>query len=189
MASLPASTATAGRPPSTFHSINDPYYVRILDTTLRDGEQAPGAAMTAEQKIVIARNLVLLGVDVIDAGFPVSSPEDFNAVKSIADEVGNVQHGGRLGGHVPIIVVVARTSKRDIDAAWAAVSGALRPRIATFIATSEIHMRHKLKKNADEVVAIAREMVAYARSVGFQDISFAAEDSLRRVAKIQVLII
>ncbi|KAL0903762.1 hypothetical protein M5K25_028164 [Dendrobium thyrsiflorum] len=159
MASLPASTATAGRPPSTFHSINDPSYVRILDTTLRDGEQAPGAAMTTEQKIVIARNLVLLGVDVIDAGFPVSSPEDFNAVKSIADEVGNVQHGGGLGGHVPIIVVVARTLKRDIDAAWAAVSGALRPRIATFIATSEIHMKHKLKKNADEVVAIAREMV------------------------------
>ncbi|XP_028554122.1 2-isopropylmalate synthase A-like isoform X1 [Dendrobium catenatum] len=130
--------------------------------------------MTAEQKIAVARNLVLLGVDVIDAGFPISSPEDFNAVKLIADEVGNMR-----GRHEPVIMAAARCSKIDIDTAWAAVSGARRPRLGTFIATSEIHMKHKLKKNADEVVAIAREMVAYARSVGFQDISFAAEDSLR----------
>ncbi|PKU86449.1 2-isopropylmalate synthase A [Dendrobium catenatum] len=174
MALLPATITATVRPLSALNSSNDPSYVRILDTTLRDGEQAPGGAMTAEQKIAVARNLVLLGVDVIDAGFPISSPEDFNAVKLIADEVGNMR-----GGHEPVIMAAARCSKIDIDTAWAAVSGARRPRLGTFIATSEIHMKHKLKKNADEVVAIAREMVAYARSVGFQDISFAAEDSLR----------
>ncbi|XP_020589067.1 2-isopropylmalate synthase A-like [Phalaenopsis equestris] len=168
MSSLPANH------PSTPISINDPSYVRVLDTTLRDGEQAPGAAMTAAQKIAVARNLVLLGVDVIDAGFPISSQEDFDAVKSIAEEVGSAQ-----GGHVPIICCVARCSKRDIDAAWAAVGGVRRSRVSTFLATSEIHMKHKLKKSRDEVVAIAGEMVAYARNLGFQEVGFAAEDSLR----------
>ncbi|KAK8940277.1 2-isopropylmalate synthase A [Platanthera guangdongensis] len=176
MASIQATLA-AGRPVYSPSSIADPFYVRILDTTLRDGEQAPGAAMTSDQKLAVARKLLLLGVDVIDAGFPASSPEVFNTAKAIAAEIGNAQGAG--GGHVPVISAMGRCARRDIDTAWAAVGGAKRPRICTFIATSEIHMKHKLRKSREEVVAIAGEMVAYARSVGFQDISFGAEDSLR----------
>lgn len=151
--------------------------MRILDTTLRDGEQAPGASMSTEQKLAVSRLLAHLGVDVIEAGFPCSSPESFNAAKAIASEVGC--HPVIPGGHVPVIAVVARSNKKDIDTAWAAVKHARHPRINTFIATSEIHMKHKLRMSKDAVVKTAVEMVAYARALGCHDVSFAAEDAGR----------
>nr|XP_040251662.1 2-isopropylmalate synthase 2, chloroplastic-like [Aegilops tauschii subsp. strangulata] len=163
------------RPEYVPNRIDDPNYIRIFDTTVRDGEQSPGAAMTSAEKLVVARQLALLGIDVIDAGFPASSPDDFRAVRSIAIEVGNTP----VGGHIPVIGGLARCNKRDIDAAWDAVRHARRPRITTFIATSEIHMQHKLRKTPEQVVAIAREMVAYARALGCLDVEFAPEDSGR----------
>jgi 2-isopropylmalate synthase len=169
------------RRPEYFPSrIDDPNYVRIFDTTLRDGEQSPGATMTSAEKLVVARQLARLGVDVIEAGFPASSPDDLDAVRSIAVEVGNntaTADGG--GGHVPVICALSRCSRKDIDAAWEAVRHARRPRIHTFIATSEIHMQHKLRKTPDQVVAVAREMVAYARSLGCPDVEFSPEDAGR----------
>ncbi|KAJ0972314.1 hypothetical protein J5N97_020273 [Dioscorea zingiberensis] len=165
------------RPEYVPNHISDPSYVRILDTTLRDGEQAPGAAMTTEQKLAVARLLAHLGVDIIEAGFPCSSPESFNAAKAIASEVGCQPLFA--DGHVPVIAVVARSNKKDIDTAWAAVRHARRPRVNTFIATSEIHMKHKLRMSKEEVVKTAAEMVAYARSLGCADVAFAAEDAGR----------
>src|SRR5262249_4246194 len=114
--------------------------VRIFDTTLRDGEQSPGATMTSTEKLEVARALARLRVDVIEAGFPSASPDDFEAVRRIAQEVGSP----READHVPpIICGLARASKSDIDAAWGAVQEALRPRIHVFLATSAIHMKHK----------------------------------------------
>ncbi|KAL9297791.1 hypothetical protein ACSQ67_023687 [Phaseolus vulgaris] len=154
--------------------IPDPSYVRILDTTLRDGEQAPGAAMTAEQKLRIARQLVKLGVDVIEAGFPCASQEDFNGVKMIAQEVGRKCEDD---GYVPVIVAMCRCNEKDIRTAWEAVKEAKRPRLLPFIATSPIHMEYKLRKTKEEVLQIARTMVAFARSLGCRDIEFGAEDA------------
>ncbi|URE22627.1 2-isopropylmalate synthase [Musa troglodytarum] len=165
------------RPQYIPNHIPDPNYVRIFDTTLRDGEQSPGATMTSNEKLVIARHLSRLGVDIIEAGFPASSPDDLDAVRSIAIEVGNQPVGE--DGHVPVICGLARCNKKDIDAAWEAVRHAKKPRVHTFIATSEIHMQHKLRKTREEVVNIAREMVAYARSLGCQDIEFSPEDAGR----------
>ncbi|XP_047052096.1 2-isopropylmalate synthase A-like [Lolium rigidum] len=133
--------------------------------------------MSSAEKLVIARQLTLLGVDVIDAGFPASSADDFHAVRSIAIEVGNTPVG--VSGHIPVIGGLSRCNKSDIDAAWDAVRHARRPRINTFIATSEIHMQHKLRKTPEQVVAIAREMVAYARALGCPDVEFCPEDSGR----------
>ena len=116
-------------------------YVRIFDTTLRDGEQSPGATMTSAEKLEVARALAKLGVDVMEAGFPAASPDDLEAVRRIAVEVGNPTDGSRP----PIICGLARASKNDIDKAWEAVQHAARPRIHTFLATSEIHMKYKLK--------------------------------------------
>ena len=116
-------------------------FVRIFDTTLRDGEQSPGATMTSAEKLELARNLSRLGVDVIEAGFPAASPDDLEAVRRIAKEVGNTAINDRM----PIICGLARTSKKDIDSAWEGVKAAARPRIHTFIATSDIHMQYKLK--------------------------------------------
>ncbi|KAG0480441.1 hypothetical protein HPP92_011299 [Vanilla planifolia] len=166
----------SSRPEYIPNRIPDPGYVRIFDTTLRDGEQSPGATMTSEEKLAIARMLSRLGVDVIEAGFPASSPDDLEAVRSIAIEVGNSPADD---GHVPVICALARCSKKDIDAAWEAVRCAQRPRVHTFIATSEIHMEHKLRKTKEEVVRMAREMVAYARSIGCPDIEFSPEDAGR----------
>ncbi|KAG0482909.1 hypothetical protein HPP92_010993 [Vanilla planifolia] len=166
----------SSRPEYIPNRIPDPGYVRIFDTTLRDGEQSPGATMTSEEKLAIARMLSRLGVDVIEAGFPASSPDDLEAVRSIAIEVGNSPADD---GHVPVICALARCSKKDIDAAWEAVRWAQRPRVHTFIATSEIHMEHKLRKTKEEVVRMAREMVAYARSIGCPDIEFSPEDAGR----------
>ncbi|HNO95172.1 MAG TPA: 2-isopropylmalate synthase, partial [Anaerolineales bacterium] len=118
-------------------------YVKIFDTTLRDGEQSPGATMTSAEKLEVAQNLARLGVDIIEAGFPAASPDDLEAVRKIALEVGNPPNGSP-DAKVPVIAGLARANKADIDKAWEAVQGAKRPRIHTFLATSPIHMKHKL---------------------------------------------
>ncbi|KAF5942053.1 hypothetical protein HYC85_019695 [Camellia sinensis] len=173
-ASILCSSVT--RPNYIPNRIPDPRYVRVLDTTLRDGKPSPGASMTSKEKLDIARQLSKLGVDIIEAGFPASSKDDLQAVKIIAQEVGNAVDEN---GYVPVICGVARCNKKDIDAAWEAVKYAKRPRISTFIATSEIHMEFKLKKTREEVVETARSMVRYARSLGCDDVAFNPEDAGR----------
>ncbi|KAG5554283.1 hypothetical protein RHGRI_011970 [Rhododendron griersonianum] len=168
--------SSRGRPAYIPNRIPDPKYVRVFDTTLRDGEQSPGASMTSKEKLDVARQLARLGVDVIEAGFPAASNDDLEAVKMIAKEVGSVVDEN---GHVPVICGMARCNKGDIDALWEAVRHAKRPRILTFIATSEIHMRHKLKKSKEEVIETARSIVRYARSLGCDDVEFGAEDAGR----------
>src|SRR5574341_2197613 len=128
-------------------------YVRIFDTTLRDGEQSPGATMTSAEKLEVARALARLGVDVIEAGFPAASPDDLEAVRRIAIEAGNPVDGGRA----PIICGLARTTRSDIEKAWEAVRHAAQPRIHTFLATSEIHMQFKLKMTREQVVQRVRD--------------------------------
>ncbi|KAI4315988.1 hypothetical protein L6164_024008 [Bauhinia variegata] len=156
---------------------SDDTYVRILDTTLRDGEQAAGAAMTCSEKLAVAHQLAKLGVDCMDVGFPATISKDaFEAVKMIAKEVGN---NVDENGFVPVICAIARCAKGDIDAAWEALKEAKRPRVIVFIATSEIHMKHKLKKTPEEVLKLAKESVRYAKSLGFQDIAFGCEDAGR----------
>jgi 2-isopropylmalate synthase len=158
---------------------NNPNYVRIFDTTLRDGEQSPGATLTSAEKLEIAHGLARLGVDVIEAGFPAASPDDLEAVRRIAIEVGNPASGeSALSPEVPIICGLARTIKSDIDAAWEAVQHAAKPRIHTFLATSQIHMEYKLKMDPEEVVEKVREMVAYAKSF-CDDVQFSPEDAGR----------
>ena len=150
-------------------------YIRIFDTTLRDGEQSPGATLTSSEKLEIARMLARLGVDVIEAGFPAASPDDLKAVRQIADEVG---HMPGPSGEPPIICGLARAHKSDIDQAWEAVQTAARPRIHTFLATSPIHMKFKLKMDPEEVVDQVREMVSYAKQY-CDDIEFSPEDAGR----------
>jgi 2-isopropylmalate synthase len=149
-------------------------YVRIFDTTLRDGEQSPGATMTSAEKLEVARALAKLGVDVMEAGFPAASPDDLEAVRRIALEVGNPTDGTRA----PVICGLARAIKNDIDKAWEAVQGAAHPRIHTFIATSDIHLKYKLKATREEVLKRIAEMVAYARSL-CEDVEFSPEDAGR----------
>lgn len=157
----------------------NPNYVRIFDTTLRDGEQSPGASLTSAEKLEIARALARLGVDVIEAGFPAASPDDAAGVRQIAEEVGNSPHSdGDVTRRVPIICGLARANKNDVDAAWNAVRYASHPRIHTFIATSPIHMRYKLRMDPEEVVERVREIVSYARSL-CDDIEFSPEDAGR----------
>ena len=139
----------------------------IFDTTLRDGEQSPGATMNIDEKIEVAKQLAKLGVDVIEAGFPASSPGDFNAVKYIAENIKG-----------PAIAGLARANKKDIEAVWNAVKNAEKPRIHTFIATSDIHLEYKLRKTREEVLKITEEMVAYAKSL-CPDVEFSAEDAGR----------
>jgi 2-isopropylmalate synthase len=115
-------------------------------------------------------------VDIIEAGFPIASPDDFNAVKQIADVVGNEVYDD---GYVPVICGLSRANERDIARAWEAVKGAKRPRVHTFIATSEIHMKNKLNKTPEEVVEIATKAVLYAKSLGCHDIEFSPEDAGR----------
>jgi 2-isopropylmalate synthase len=155
-------------------------YVRIFDTTLRDGEQSPGASMTSAEKLEVARALARLGVDVIEAGFPAASPDDLEAVRRIALEVGNPVGIEFSPGQVrrPIICALARANKNDIDKAWQAVSPAARPRIHTFLATSPIHMKYKLKMDPEAVIERVAEMVAYARSL-CEDVEFSPEDAGR----------
>ena len=139
----------------------------IFDTTLRDGEQSPGASLNINEKVEIARQLAILGVDVIEAGFPVASPGDFNAVTKVARLVKG-----------PIVCALARSLKKDIDEAHGAVRHAKRPRIHVFLATSKIHMKYKLKKAEDEIVKIASWAVRYARSK-VEDVEFSPEDASR----------
>lgn len=152
----------------------DQAYIRIFDTTLRDGEQSPGATMTSAEKLEIARALAKLGVDVIEAGFPAASPDDLEAVRRIAKEVGNPVDGSIP----PVVCGLARATRNDIDASWEAVRHAARPRIHTFLATSPIHMKYKLRMDPEEVVEKVKEMVAYARSL-CEDIEFSPEDAGR----------
>ena len=143
----------------------------IFDTTLRDGEQAPGYSMNLREKIAIARQLARLRVDVMEAGFPISSPGDFEAVHAVASEV-----GAKEGS--PIIAGLARAREGDIRRCWDAVQPALRPRIHTFIATSPIHMEHKLRMAPDKVLKVAVEMVRLAKSL-CEDVEFSLEDAGR----------
>lgn len=157
----------------------NPNYVRVFDTTLRDGEQSPGATLTSAEKVEIARGLTRLGVDVIEAGFPAASPDDLEGVRRIAIEVGNtLESESELQRPIPIICGLARASKMDIDAAWEAVRHAAHPRIHTFLATSPIHMRYKLRMEPEEVVDRVQEMVAYAKSY-CDDVEFSPEDAGR----------
>ena len=139
----------------------------IFDTTLRDGEQAPGASLTSEQKIEVAYQLERLGVDVIEAGFPIASPGDFNAVKAISQNIKNC-----------VICGLARCIKADIDAAKGSLQKARNPRIHLFLATSKIHLQYKFRKAEDEILEIAVNSVRMARKY-FDDIEFSPEDSTR----------
>ncbi len=141
--------------------------VIIFDTTLRDGEQSPGASMNTAEKMRLAVQLEKLGVDVIEAGFPAASEGDYDAVSKIAEKLKNTQVAG-----------LARTSKEDIDRAWGAIKNAAKPRIHTFIATSDIHMEYKLKMDRDTVVKTAVEAVKYAKSFT-ENVEFSAEDGSR----------
>ena len=141
--------------------------VIFFDTTLRDGEQSPGASMNTAEKVRLATQLEKLGVDVIEAGFPAASQGDFEAVRAISRKVNKIQVAG-----------LARTAKDDIDKAWGAIKDARNPRIHTFIATSDIHMKHKLKMDREEVVKTAYESVKYARSLT-DNVEFSAEDASR----------
>jgi 2-isopropylmalate synthase len=152
----------------------EPTYIRIFDTTLRDGEQSPGATMTSAEKMELARGLARLGVDVIEAGFPAASPDDLEAVRRIASEVGNTP----VNGKIPIICGLARTTKNDIDKAWEGIRMAAHPRIHTFLATSPIHMKFKLKMDPEQVIERVIEMVSYARSL-CEDVEFSPEDAGR----------
>ena len=148
----------------------DPGRILIFDTTLRDGEQSPGASLNLEEKLAIAHQLARLGVDVIEAGFPFASPGDFKAVNKIAQVV--------TGDNGPTICGLARASKRDIKACFDALSPAPKKRIHTFIATSDIHLEHKLKKSRKDVLSIVPEMVNYAKSF-VDDVEFSCEDASR----------
>lgn len=150
-------------------------YVRIFDTTLRDGEQSPGATMTSAEKLELARALSRMGVDIIEAGFPAASPDDLEAVRRIADDVGQV---AGPHGQPPVICGLARATKDDIDKSWEAIQYAEQPRIHTFLATSEIHMKHKLRMKPKKVLARAEEMVAYAKAY-CDDVEFSPEDAGR----------
>jgi 2-isopropylmalate synthase len=141
--------------------------IKIFDTTLRDGEQSPGCSMNLSEKLEMARQLDALGVDIIEAGFAIASPEDFKSVEAISKTVEHCT-----------VASLARCTKGDIDAAWNAVKGAKYPRIHVFIATSDIHMEYKLKMTREQVLASIMEHVSYARSL-CADIEFSAEDASR----------
>jgi 2-isopropylmalate synthase len=142
-------------------------HVRIFDTTLRDGEQSPGATMTLEEKLRIARALEQLGVDVIEAGFPAASPGEIESVRRIGEEV----RGCEIAG-------LCRTREGDIKAAWQALSHAANPRLHTFIATSKLHMEHKLRMSERDVLEEIRRGVSACRSLT-PNVEFSAEDSTR----------
>lgn len=141
--------------------------IEFFDTTLRDGEQSPGVALNMEEKLQIARQLEKLGVDIIEAGFPVTSQGDFQSVKRIAETIQNTT-----------VAALARAQASDIERAWEAIQSAQNPRIHTFIATSPIHMKYKLKKNPDEVLEQAKFAVEFAKTK-VNDVEFSAEDASR----------
>ena len=141
--------------------------IKIFDTTLRDGEQSPGCSMNLSEKIRLARKLEGLGVDIIEAGFPIASDGDFAAVKAVAAEC-----------RTATVAALCRTTEQDILRAWEAVGGAARPRLHTFVATSDIHLEHKLKKSRAEVLRMTRDAVRLARTFT-DDVEFSAEDATR----------
>jgi len=141
--------------------------VLIFDTTLRDGEQSPGISLNRNEKLEIAHQLARLGVDIIEAGFPITSPGDFESVRAISREVEG-----------PVICGLARTSAQDIEAAWSAVRDSERPRIHTFLATSDVHIEHKLQTTREDVKGQVRAAVAQAREL-CEDVEFSPEDGSR----------
>src|SRR6202035_5644534 len=141
--------------------------ITIFDTTLRDGEQSPGCSMNQQEKLRLAHQLDRLGVDVIEAGFPIASDGDFEAVKAISAVVRR-----------PIIAALARACRPDIERAWQALQGAARPRIHVFLATSDIHLQYKLRLTRDECLAQARDAVRLAKSL-CDDVEFSPEDATR----------
>ncbi|HZR11084.1 MAG TPA: 2-isopropylmalate synthase, partial [Myxococcales bacterium] len=141
--------------------------VFVFDTTLRDGEQAPGASMNLAQKLTVARALASLGVDIMEVGFPVASPGDFQAVEAISRQVEG-----------PIICALARANRPDVDAALKALSPAPRHRLHVFLATSPIHREHKLRMTPAEVIRVATGAIEYARQ-RCADVEFSAEDAAR----------
>ena len=141
--------------------------ITIFDTTLRDGEQSPGCSMNLREKLSLARQLERLGVDVIEAGFPIASDGDFEAVQAVAREV----RGPRVAG-------LARATRGDIERAWEAVRHAARPRIHVFLATSDIHLHYKLRITREQCLKQAAEAVAFARSL-CEDVEFSPEDATR----------
>jgi 2-isopropylmalate synthase len=145
----------------------DPERVLIFDTTLRDGEQSPGISLNTAEKLEIAHQLARLGVDVVEAGFPIASPGDFEAVRTIAREVEG-----------PVIAGLARANPADVERAWDAVRDAARPRIHTFVSTSDIHIVHQLQATRDDVRGLARAAVAQARSYT-DDVEFSPMDATR----------
>ena len=147
--------------------MSDNNYIHIFDTTLRDGEQAPGCSMTSEEKLRVAYQLERLGVDIIEAGFPISSEEDFRSVRKIAQRIKGCQIAG-----------LCRASRKDIDRGWEAVRHSESPRIHTFIATSEIHLRHKLRKTRDQVLEMISGAVKHARNYT-ENVEFSCEDATR----------
>src|SRR5262245_24396824 len=160
------STSPTSQPtPSTGPS--DSNRVRIFDTTLRDGEQSPGASMNMAEKLELARALAALGVDVIEAGFPIASQGDFEAVRAIAAEV----TGSGVCG-------LARCNDRDIDRAWEAIQFAQHPRIHVFLATSAIHREHKLRMTQAQIIDKAVASVRRAKSY-CADVEFSPEDAAR----------
>ena len=144
-----------------------PNHVKIFDTTLRDGEQSPGCSMNLTEKLEMARQLEKLRVDIIEAGFAISSPGDFESVRAISETV-----------RTPVVASLARLTQKDIDTAWDAVRVAQHPRIHVFIATSPIHMQYKLKMSPNEVIERVRTLVAYTRGL-VEDVEFSAEDATR----------
>src|SRR4051794_23359534 len=145
----------------------DPNRVLIFDTTLRDGEQSPGISLNTAEKLEIAHQLARLGVDIIEAGFPIASPGDFEAVQAIAREV-----------HGPVITGLARANPADVDRAWDAIKDSPRPRIHTFVSTSDIHITHQLQGTRDDVRGLARASVAQARAL-CDDVEFSPMDATR----------
>src|ERR1700684_75411 len=141
--------------------------VLIFDQTMRDGEQSPGISLNKTEKLEIAHQLARLGVDIIEAGFPIASPGDFESVQAIAREVEG-----------PVICGLARTSKQDIEAAWQAVKDSERPRIHMFLATSDIHIERKLQTTREDVKGQVRAAVAQAREYT-DDVEFSPEDGSR----------
>ncbi len=152
---------------TTPSTASDANRVHIFDTTLRDGEQSPGISLNTAEKVEIAQQLARLGVDVIEAGFPITSPGDFEAVQAISREVEG-----------PVICGLARTHKADIDAAWGAIREAARPRIHTFVSTSDIHIEHQLQTDREDVKGQARAAVALAKSY-CEDVEFSPMDATR----------
>jgi 2-isopropylmalate synthase len=146
---------------------DDPNRVLLFDTTLRDGEQSPGISLNTAEKLEIAQQLTRLGVDIIEAGFPIASPGDFEAVRAIAREVSG-----------PVICGLARANASDIDRAWEAIRDSERPRIHTFLSTSDIHIKHQLQSTREDVKGLARAAVAQAKGL-CDDVEFSPMDATR----------